>query len=80
MSADERVEAVVTGSPEVRLLACTACGVLLWDIDSHYAHAHPDRTIRAPWDSETGCFGHCDPEGWAECKNRTNGAKEESNA
>lgn len=44
MSADERVEAVVTGAPEVRLLACTTCGVLLWDIDAHYAHAHADRT------------------------------------
>ena len=36
-------EAVSTGLPEVQLLACTRCGVLLWNIDAHYAHAHPDR-------------------------------------
>lgn len=40
MSRDQRVEAVVTGQPEVRILACVLCGVLLWDIDAHYAHAH----------------------------------------
>ncbi len=39
---DERVMAVVTGSPEVRLLACVACGVLLGDIDAHYAATHPE--------------------------------------
>lgn len=42
MSADERVQAVVTGQPEMRLLACTQCGVIVWDIDAHYAHAHAE--------------------------------------
>lgn len=41
MSDESRVEAVGTGSPQVRLLACVLCGVLLWDIDAHYVHAHP---------------------------------------
>lgn len=34
------------------MLACTACGVLLWDIDAHYAHAHTDRTVGASEGSE----------------------------
>lgn len=37
----EGVEVVVTGLPNVQMLACTLCGVLLWDIQKHYAHAHP---------------------------------------
>jgi len=37
---DPRVEAVYTGQPQVMLLACKKCGVLLWDIDAHYADAH----------------------------------------
>lgn len=40
MSSETRVIAVTTGSPEVRLLACVLCGVLLWDIDAHYAASH----------------------------------------
>lgn len=36
-----RVQVATTGQPMVKLLACTKCGVLLWDIDAHYAHAHP---------------------------------------
>lgn len=43
MSRDERVEAVVTGHLEVRLLACRQCGVLVWDIDAHYAHTHAEQ-------------------------------------
>lgn len=39
--AVERAQAVETGQPPVQLLACKICGVLLWDIDAHYAHAHP---------------------------------------
>jgi hypothetical protein len=36
--------AVVTGAPPmlVDLLACRACGVLLWDVTAHYRHAHPE--------------------------------------
>jgi len=41
---DYRAKAVGTGAPEVHLLACTKCGVLLWDIDAHYAHAHPEES------------------------------------
>jgi len=41
MSVDERVEVVTTGQPEVQLLACTRCGVIAWNIDAHYSHAHP---------------------------------------
>ena len=37
-------EVVVTGLPNVQLLACVLCGVLLWDIDAHYAHAHTDQS------------------------------------
>ena len=40
MSDDNRVRAVRTGLPEVQLLACVLCGVLLWDIASHYKHSH----------------------------------------
>ena len=36
----EGAEVVVTGLPNVQLLACRLCGVLLWDIEAHYAHAH----------------------------------------
>lgn len=43
--ADARVQAVETGTPPVRLLACTLCGVLLWDIDLHYAVSHPPKAI-----------------------------------
>lgn len=42
MSGDERAEAVRTGQPIMSLLACTLCGVLLWDIDAHYEHAHSE--------------------------------------
>lgn len=44
---DTRVNVVVTGTPEVQLLACKLCGVLLWDIDAHYTHAHPPKAITA---------------------------------
>lgn len=37
---DSRVKVVTTGQPETQMLACTSCGVLLWDIDAHYEHAH----------------------------------------
>jgi hypothetical protein len=37
---EARAEAVRTGAPEVQLLACAECGVLLWDIDAHYRQAH----------------------------------------
>jgi hypothetical protein len=43
-SYEDRAEAVRTGQPITTLLACRLCGVLLWDIDAHYAHAHPDPT------------------------------------
>lgn len=46
-----RVAAVTTGWPEVELLACVGCGVLLWDIDAHYTHAHP---LYAPHPTPTG--------------------------
>lgn len=39
MSADERMKAV-RPHPNVCLLACTLCGVLVWDFDAHYTHAH----------------------------------------
>lgn len=42
MSGENRVEAVLTGHPPVYQIACTRCGVLLWDIDAHYEHAHGD--------------------------------------
>lgn len=41
MSAARAVE-VQTGDPLTRLIACSLCGVLLWDIDAHYSHAHND--------------------------------------
>lgn len=37
---DGRYIVVRTGQPEVLLVACAECGVLLWDIDAHYKHAH----------------------------------------
>ena len=40
---DPRVDAHIAGSPPVALLACRKCGVVLWDIDAHYQHAHPDQ-------------------------------------
>jgi len=40
IAAEARAEAVRTGAPEVQLLACAECGVLLWDIDAHYRQAH----------------------------------------
>lgn len=40
--SDPRGEVVTTGFPVVQLIACVKCGVILWDIDAHYAHAHPD--------------------------------------
>ena len=39
---DPRGEVVRTGHPITMLVACTVCGVLLWDIDAHYGYAHPD--------------------------------------
>lgn len=39
-----RAEAVITGLPNVQMIACKLCGVLLWDIDAHYAHAHTDQS------------------------------------
>lgn len=39
---DPRLYVVDTGYPVVSLVACTLCGVLLWSVDQHYAHAHPD--------------------------------------
>lgn len=39
--SDPRIEAVDTGPDgSLTLLACTACGVIVWDFDKHYAHAH----------------------------------------
>lgn len=35
-----RCEVVETGQPATRLIACTRCGVLLWDVDKHYREAH----------------------------------------
>lgn len=40
--ADPRIEVVTTGWPLVSLVACTQCGVLLWDADKHYKDDHPD--------------------------------------
>lgn len=40
--ANDRMVAVQTGQPLTWLLACARCGVLLWDADAHYAHAHPE--------------------------------------
>ncbi len=37
---DHFVETVSTGYPQVHMIACKRCGVLLWDIGSHYYHAH----------------------------------------
>lgn len=37
---DQRAHVVETGLPPVQLLACTICGVLLWDIDAHYPAIH----------------------------------------
>lgn len=31
---------VQTGWPLTHLIACTMCGVLLWDVDTHYAAMH----------------------------------------
>lgn len=39
---DGRCEVVETGHPAVQILACTLCGVLLWNVDKHYTHAHSD--------------------------------------
>lgn len=44
MSADWRVQAVTTGQPEVRLLSCVLCGVIVWDIDAHYVYTHQDES------------------------------------
>lgn len=38
---DGRFEVVATGYPLVSLLTCTTCGVLLWDVEKHYAYSHP---------------------------------------
>lgn len=38
-----QVEVVATGTPETQLLACTRCGVLLWNPAKHYEDAHPLR-------------------------------------
>lgn len=40
--ADPRAQVVVTGLPNIQVLACVLCGVLLWDIDAHYDHAHKE--------------------------------------
>ena len=45
---DFRVQAVSTGQPPVLLLACRECGVLLWDIDAHFHHAHPKAEVGLP--------------------------------
>ncbi|OBI95561.1 hypothetical protein A5625_08070 [Mycobacterium sp. 1465703.0] len=45
MNADGRFEAVETGWPLTQLLACTTCGVLLWDVDKHYRSAHGIRCV-----------------------------------
>lgn len=37
---EKHIESVVTGWPQVNLIACKVCGVLLWDIEKHWAHAH----------------------------------------
>lgn len=38
---DPRGKVVTTGHPVTQIIACVECGVLLWDIDAHYTHAHP---------------------------------------
>lgn len=40
---------VSTGVPEIQLLACAECGVLLWDVEAHWtdAHAHRLQALRA---------------------------------
>lgn len=62
--ADTRVEAVRTGdlNNPVTLLACTRCGVIVWDIDAHYGHAHPAPTTEPQSDSvgpEEALTAHC---------------------
>lgn len=42
MSAPVRAVEVDTGSPLMRFLACTSCGVLLWDVEAHWRHSHTD--------------------------------------
>lgn len=43
---DTRMEVVNVGgngngpNGTVAMLACTKCGVLIWDIDAHWSHAH----------------------------------------
>lgn len=39
---DPRGEVITTGWPETKLIACVACGSLLWDIDLHYETLHPE--------------------------------------
>lgn len=47
-TGDDRFIAVRTGSPEVRMLACVVCGVILWDADKHYAITHPSSVAPEP--------------------------------
>lgn len=40
---DLRVRTVFTGTHGQQMMnGCELCGVLIWDVDLHYAHAHPD--------------------------------------
>jgi len=48
VSNDSRIQAVTTGQPNVTLLACNRCGVLVWDFDKHFAHAHPAADEQEP--------------------------------
>lgn len=42
---DPRVRTVFTGTHGQQLMTgCNLCGVLIWDVNLHYAHAHPDAT------------------------------------
>lgn len=47
-----RVEVVTTGHPPAQFIACRACGVLLWDIKAHWAHAHAELEARNPYRRE----------------------------
>lgn len=38
---DPRITVVTTGWPLTSLIACTECGVLLWDTEKHYREIHP---------------------------------------
>lgn len=37
--AEPKMQAVLTGNPLTQLLACTRCGVLVWDVLLHWSLA-----------------------------------------